>query len=200
MKLIIATHNEHKITEFRRMLEPMGIEVMTAPLTEADETGTTFMENAFIKAESAMKETGLSAVADDSGICVDALGGAPGIYSARYGTPELSDRGRLELLLREMKDVPDGKRQAHFACAICAVFPNGDRVQAEGECHGTIARESAGDGGFDYDPIFMQEGRCFGELGAEEKDKRSHRGIALRLFTEKLREYRKRNGEEHADK
>ena len=200
MKLIIATHNEHKLAEFRRMLEPMGIEVQTAPLTEVDETGKTFMENAFIKAESAMRETGLPAVADDSGICVDALDGAPGIYSARYGTPELDDRGRLELLLREMKDVPDGKRQAHFACAICAVFPNGDTVQAEGECHGTIARQSMGDGGFGYDPIFMQEGRCFGELSAEEKDERSHRGIALRLFAEKLREYRKRNGEKHADK
>lgn len=200
MKLIIATHNEHKLTEFRRMLEPMGIEVQTASLTEADETGKTFMENAFIKAESAMRETGLPAVADDSGICVDALDGAPGIYSARYGTPELDDRGRLELLLREMKDVPDGKRQAHFACAICAVFPNGDTVQAEGECHGSIARQSMGDGGFGYDPIFMQEGRCFGELSAKEKDERSHRGIALRQFAEKLREYRKRNGEKHADK
>lgn len=200
MKLIIATHNEHKLTEFRRMLEPMGIEVVTAELSEAEETGETFMENAFIKAESAMRETGLPAVADDSGICVDALDGAPGIYSARYGTPELDDKGRLELLLREMKDVPDGKRQAHFACAICAVFPNGDSVKAEGECHGTIARASVGDGGFGYDPIFMQEGRCFGELRDEEKDERSHRGIALRLFAEKLREYRKRNGEEHADK
>lgn len=200
MKLIIATHNTHKITEFQRVLEPLGIEAVTAALTEVDETGKTFMENAFIKAESAMKETGWPAVADDSGICVDALEGAPGIYSARYGTPELSDRGRLELLLHEMQEVPDGKRQAHFACAICAVFPNGDTIKAEGECHGTIAHESMGDGGFGYDPIFMQDGSCFGEISAEEKDERSHRGIALRLFAEKLQEYITGNGEYHADK
>lgn len=200
MKLIIATHNEHKIKEFRRMLEPLQIEIVTAALTEADETGKTFMENAFIKAESAMRETGLPAVADDSGICVDALGGAPGIYSARYGTPDLDDEGRLRLLLHEMREVPDGRRQAHFACAICAVFPNGDTVKAEGKCQGVIAYESMGDGGFGYDPIFMQDGHCFGELSAAEKDKRSHRGTALRLFAEKLREYIRGNGEYHVDK
>lgn len=189
MKLLIATHNTHKIEEFKRILSPLGVEVITAELTEPVEDGKTFAENAYIKAQSACQETGLPAVADDSGICVDALDGAPGIYSARYGGEGLDDVGRLQLLLREMKEIPDEKRQANFTCAICCVFPNGDKIEAEGKCFGTLAHEPQGEGGFGYDPIFMQEGQSFGSLSAAEKDKRSHRGKALRDFAAKLTDY-----------
>lgn len=189
MKLLIATHNAHKIEEFKRILSPLGVEVITAELTEPVEDGKTFAENAYIKAQSACQETGLPAVADDSGICVDALDGAPGIYSARYGGEGLDDVGRLQLLLREMKEIPDEKRQANFTCAICCVFPNGDKIEAEGKCFGTLAHEPQGEGGFGYDPIFMQEGQSFGSLSAAEKDKRSHRGKALRDFAAKLTDY-----------
>lgn len=189
MKLLIATHNAHKIEEFKRILSPLGVEVITAELTEPVEDGKTFAENAYIKAQSACQETGLPAVADDSGICVAALDGAPGIYSARYGGEGLDDVGRLQLLLREMKEIPDEKRQANFTCAICCVFPNGDKIEAEGKCFGTLAHEPQGEGGFGYDPIFMQEGQSFGSLSAAEKDKRSHRGKALRDFAAKLTDY-----------
>jgi non-canonical purine NTP pyrophosphatase, rdgB/HAM1 family len=189
MKLIIATHNSHKITEFSRILEPLGVQICTAELSEAEETGTTFAENAFLKAQLACKETGLPAVADDSGICVDALNGQPGIYSARYGGEELNDKGRVRRLLKEMESVPKDKRGAHFTSAICCVFPNGDRIDAEGKCFGEIGYEPQGDGGFGYDPIFIQDGVSFGCLEAAEKDARSHRGFALKDFAAQLNVY-----------
>lgn len=189
MELLISTHNAHKIEEFSRILEPLGVKVITADISEPIEDGTTFAENAKIKAESACKETGLPAVADDSGICVHALDGKPGIHSARYGGDGLDDKGRLNLLLEEMKNVPIGERQAYFASAICCVFPNGDIIQAEGKCFGEIAFEADGEGGFGYDPIFMQDGKSFGKLSPKEKDERSHRGKALRKFAEKLNKY-----------
>lgn len=189
MELVIATHNMHKVEEFQRILEPLSITIRTAELSEPEETGKTFMENARIKAEAACEETGLPAVADDSGICVDALNGAPGIYSARYGGDELDDKGRVRLLLSELEFVQKDKRSAHFSSAICCVFPNGDRVEAEGRCYGEIGYEPDGDNGFGYDPVFLQEGLSFGRLSGEEKDRRSHRGQALRLFAEKLEIY-----------
>ena len=161
MKFVIATHNQGKVVEFKRMLEPMGIEVVTAQLSEPEETGKTFMENAFIKAEAACKETGLPAVADDSGLCV----------------------------LEKLQGVPVEQRGAHFVSAVCCVFPNGDKIEAEGKCFGTIAFDSRGENGFGYDSIFEQEGRTFGEMSDEEKDARSHRGKAFALFEEKLKEY-----------
>ena len=140
MKFVIATHNQGKVVEFKRMLEPMGIEVVTAQLSEPEETGKTFMENAFIKADAACKETGLPAVADDSGLCVDYLDGAPGIYSARFAQP-----GKRRLtVLEKLQGVPAERRGAHFVSAVCCVFPNGDKIQAEGKCFGTIALESRG--------------------------------------------------------
>ena len=124
MKFVIATHNKGKVVEFKRMLEPMGIEVVTAELSEPEENGTTFGENAFIKADSACKETGLPAVADDSGLCVDYLDGAPGIYSARFAEP-----GKRRLtVLEKLKGVPEEQRGAHFVSAVCCVFPNGDTL------------------------------------------------------------------------
>ena len=185
MKFVIATHTQGKIVEFRRMLEPMGIEVVMAELSEPEETGKTFGENAYIKAESACRETGLPAVADDSGLCVDYLDGAPGIYSARFAEP-----GKRRLtVLEKLHGVPEEQRGAHFVSAVCCVFPNGDRIDAEGKCFGAIAQESRGENGFGYDSIFVQDGRTFGEMSDQEKDARSHRGKAFEEFERKLKEY-----------
>lgn len=185
MKFVIATHNQGKIVEFRRMLEPMGIEVVMAELSEPEETGKTFGENAYIKAESACRETGLPAVADDSGLCVDYLDGAPGIYSARFAEP-----GKRRLtVLEKLHGVPEEQRGAHFVSAVCCVFPNGDRIDAEGKCFGAIAQESRGENGFGYDSIFVQDGRTFGEMSDQEKDARCHRGKAFEEFERKLKEY-----------
>ena len=185
MKYVIATHNKGKLVEFQRLLEPMGIEAVTMDISEPDETGRTFAENAFIKAEAACKETGLPAVADDSGLCVDYLGGAPGIYSARFAEP-----GKRRLtVLEKLKGVSEEQRGAHFVSSVCCVFPNGDKIEAEGKCFGRIAFESRGENGFGYDSIFQQGDVTFGELSAEEKDQRSHRGHAFAEFEKKLREY-----------
>ena len=189
MKFIIATHNKKKLAEMERILNPIGIEVSTAQLQEVDETGTTFAENAYLKANVACKETGLPAIADDSGLAVDALNGAPGIYSARYAGEHATDLQKMEKLLYELKDVPKEKRTARFVCSICCLFPNGDYITAEGTCEGTIAFELTGDGGFGYDPIFLVGEQSFGQLSDEEKDRISHRGKALMLFSQKLQEY-----------
>lgn len=190
MEMIIATHNAHKVEEFSRILAPLGVTVRTAELTEAEETGATFRENAYIKAKSACGETGLPCIADDSGLSVDALNGEPGVYSARYA-PE----GQRKLtVLQKLENVPEEKRGAHFTSAICCVFPNGDVLEAEGRCCGRIARECRGQGGFGYDPIFIctEEGcagKTFGEASPAEKDAVSHRGKSLRLFVERLKGY-----------
>jgi XTP/dITP diphosphohydrolase len=141
MNMIIATHNAHKIEEFGRILAPLSITVQTAELTEAEETGTTFRENAYIKAKSACDETGLPCVADDSGLSIDYLNGEPGVYSARYAEPGK----RKATVLEKLKGVPEEKRGAHFTSAICCVFPNGDVLEAEGYCYGRIAEECRGE-------------------------------------------------------
>ena len=198
MKFLIATHNPHKLEELARILLPLGIEAVTdrdlgITLTEAEETGETFAQNAFLKAELACRESGLPAVADDSGLCVDALSGAPGVYSARYA-PE----GQLcSTLLKSMADVPAGARGAHFISSVCCVFPNGDTVTAEGRCDGVIATACRGEGGFGYDPVFEAPGgRTFAELSPAEKDAISHRGRALERFSENLQAYL--NKEKHS--
>lgn len=190
MKLIIATHNEDKVVEFRRILTPLGVRAEAVPLPEVEETGTTFAENARIKAEAACRASGLPAVADDSGLAVDALGGAPGVYSARYAGPDASDEDRVRKLLGELAEVPMEKRDARFVCAICCVFPNGDVITAEGACGGKIAFAPKGGGGFGYDPVFLVGDRTFAEFRPEEKDAVSHRGRALRAFAERLEKYR----------
>lgn len=192
---MIATHNAHKVTEFQRILAPLGVEIVTADISEPEEDGESFAANARIKAQAACRETGLPAVADDSGLCVDALGGAPGIYSARYGGEGLDDQGRVDLLLKELADVPEVKRGAHFTSAICCVFPDGEELTAIGHCFGSIDVAARGENGFGYDPVFLQNGESFGELCGEEKDRRSHRGQALRQFAEILQDYLKRNPE-----
>ena len=187
MKFVIATHNVHKLDELRRILAPLGVEADIDPtLPEAEETGVTFAENAFIKADEACRFTGLPAIADDSGLMVDALGGEPGVYSARYAPVGQ----RKATVLQKLAGLPQEQRGAGFVSAVCCVFPNGDTVTAEGVCRGHIGEEARGEGGFGYDPIFVTEsGRTFAELSPEEKDAISHRGRALRAFAEKLAAY-----------
>ena len=195
MKVVLASKNKHKLEEISKITEKFGIDlVLQSELgidLDVEETGTTFEENSFIKAEAVMKATGLPALADDSGIAVDALNGEPGIYSARYGFDEsLDDWGRLLLLLKNTEHVPDGQRQAQFVCVITLVTPEGQTIQARGEIHGELLREARGENGFGYDPIFFYPpfGKTTAELSPEEKNSVSHRGNALKLFYEKMKE------------
>lgn len=177
-------------------LSALGVEVISQDEAgvniEVEETGTTFTENAVLKAEAVMKATGLPAIADDSGICVAGLNGGPGIYSARFGGEGLTDADRTALMLEMLHGVTD--RSAYYHSSIVCVFPNGDRLIAEGECHGTIGFAPIGDGGFGYDPVFFLRGmsKTFAQISAEEKAKYSHRGIALRDFAQKLEAYLKK--------
>ena len=133
---------------------------------DVEETGLTFRENAFLKADAVCKKSGFAAIADDSGLCVDALNGAPGVFSARYAGEEANDENNIIKLLDALKDVPQEKRTAHFSCHICAVFPDGHRLDAEGKCEGSIGYQKKGSGGFGYDPVFMVGERSFAELSA----------------------------------
>ncbi len=194
MKYIIATHNAHKLAEIARILAPLGIEAVTdrdlgIELPEVDETGTTFAENAYLKAASACEFSGLPAIADDSGLAVDALGGEPGVYSARYGGDGLDDNDRNNLLLKNMADIPVGQRQAQFVSAVCCVFPNGDTLRTEGIVRGEIGLAAKGENGFGYDPLFYVGDRTTAEMSPQEKDAISHRGQALAAFAEKLENY-----------
>ncbi len=191
MKYVIATHNRHKLQELQRILDPMGIEAITADLSEVEETGTTFAENAYLKAKSACEETGLPAVADDSGLEVDALDGRPGVYSARYAGENATDAQRIEKLLGELSAVPAEKRTARFVSAVCCVFPNGDVIRVEEDCPGSIAFSPEGNDGFGYDPVFLVGEKTFAQMTAAEKDAVSHRGKALEKFATALQEYLK---------
>lgn len=194
MKIFVATKNAKKLIELSRILTPLGFEVLSEkdlekPLEEIEETGTTFEENAILKAKAGLKETGLISVADDSGICVDYLNGAPGIYSARYSGGHGNDDENNKKILKELEGVPMEKRTAYYVAAIACVFPDGRQFTVRGECHGHIAFEESGGCGFGYDPLFISEKGCFGHLSAEEKDSISHRGKALRIFREELKKY-----------
>lgn len=194
MKFIMATNNAHKVIELSRILLPLGIEVVSAKdagitLDDVEETGTTFAENAFLKANSAYKKTGMSVVADDSGLCVDALDGRPGVYSARYGGEGATDSEKNAKLLDELRNVDDANRTAHFTSAICCILEDGTRIDVEGICNGKISFEPHGKGGFGYDPIFICGDKCYAELSGEEKDAISHRGIALRKLKAELEKY-----------
>ena len=195
MKVVLASKNKHKLVEISKITEKFDIElVLQSELgidIDVEETGTTFEENSFLKAEAVMKASGLSALADDSGIAVAALNGEPGIYSARYGFDEsLDDFGRLLLLLKNTEHVPDGQRQAQFVCVITLVTPEGEVIQARGEVHGELLRAPAGEGGFGYDPIFYYPpyGKTLAEVSAEEKNAVSHRANALKVFYDKMKE------------
>jgi len=171
----------------------MGVEVCSESDAgvdvEVEETGTTFEENSLLKAKAVMEASGLPAIADDSGLCVDALNGAPGVYSARYGGEGLSDEARYRLLLENLRG--QTTRTAKFVSAVTCCFPNGDVLSARGECPGTIAYAPMGAGGFGYDPVFFVPGlkKTFAQLTPEEKNEISHRGKALRAFQAKLEEY-----------
>ena len=195
MKVVLASKNAHKLKEISKITEKFGIElILQSDLgidMDVEENGSTFEENSYIKAKAVMEATGLPALADDSGIAVDALNGEPGIYSARYGFDDsLDDWGRLLLLLKNTENVPDGSRQAQFVCVITLVMPDGKTIQARGEAHGELLRAPIGEGGFGYDPIFYYPplGKAFAQLSAEEKNRVSHRAVALELFNEKLKE------------
>ena len=195
MKFILASQNQHKLVEMQNILSAHGVEVVLQSElglhVEVEETGATFAENAMLKAKAVMAASGLPAIADDSGVCVDALNGAPGVYSARYGGPELDDVGRYRLLLENMRGARD--RTAPFTSAIACAIPNGDTIEAEGICPGMIAYAPQGDGGFGYDPVFFlpQLRKTYAQLTPEEKAAVSHRGKALEVFDQKLREYLK---------
>lgn len=192
MKLILASKNKHKVEEFRRILLPLGWEILPqdtiCPDLEIEETGTTFAENAYLKAMGIYHVTGLPTVADDSGLCVDALDGAPGVYSARYAGDGHNSADNNEKLLREMENVPDEKRTARFVCAICVVFGEDDIVQCEGACEGAVAHRLHGENGFGYDPLFMVGEHSFAELDGSAKDAISHRGRALAALYEKMKD------------
>ena len=173
----------------QRILSPLGIDVKTAKmlgisLEDVVEDADTFEGNAKIKAHAACKATGMPAIADDSGICVDYLGGAPGVYSARFSGGD--DEDNNDLLLEKLDGVPMEERGAHYACAICCVFPDGREINVQGECYGFIGFERDGNEGFGYDPLFLVDGRSFGKYTAQEKDEISHRGNALRKLVEEL--------------
>ena len=200
MTFIIATHNNKKRDELSRILAPLGVTAATdrelgLTLDEVEETGTTFEENAYLKAAAACAQSGLPAIADDSGLMVDALNGAPGVYSARYAGEDATDADRIAKLLGELEAVPDEARTARFVSAVCCVFPDGEQLTVRGVCEGTIARAAAGTGGFGYDPVFVTAaGRTFAELSAGEKDAVSHRGQALRALAQALPAYLERRG------
>lgn len=195
MKMVLASKNPHKLVEIQKIVERFDIQlVLESELgvdIDVEETGTTFEENSLLKAKAVMEATGLPALADDSGIAVDALNGAPGVYSARYGFDDtLDDWGRLQLLLKNTENVPDGQRQAQFVCVITLMTPDGQVIQARGEVHGELLRAPAGTGGFGYDPIFYYPplGKTLAEVAPEEKNQVSHRARALKVLYEKMKE------------
>jgi XTP/dITP diphosphohydrolase len=191
MDFILATNNMKKLEEMRRILSPLGINVVTAKmlgieLPEVEEDGDTFEANARIKALSACKITNMPSIADDSGLCVDYLDGAPGIYSARFSGGHGDDEANNDLLLKKLDGVPMEQRTAYYVCAICCIFPDGKEITVRGECHGHIGFERDGHEGFGYDPLFLVNGKAFGRYTADEKDEISHRGNALRKLTSEL--------------
>ena len=192
MKLILASNNANKLKEFRSLVADLDIELLSQKEAgcdfEVEETGTTFEENAYLKASAVTEATGIAAVADDSGLCVDALGGEPGIYSARYGLGHAaSDEERYRYLLQKMEGVED--RSARFVCCICCTFPDGSVIRSRGACEGEILLAPKGQNGFGYDPVFhpLCLDKSMAELSPEEKNAISHRGKALRAFIEELR-------------
>lgn len=199
-EFVIATNNPGKVREIERILSPLGFTAVTASdrgidLGSVTEDGDTFAANARIKARHAYDLCRCPVIADDSGLCVDALGGRPGVYSARYGGEDSSYTDKISLLLDELRDVPDGERGAHFSCAVCCILDDNTVIEVEGRCEGMIAKEPSGDGGFGYDPVFTVDGVSFASVAPEEKDKLSHRGRALRLLRDELVKYSLQGGE-----
>lgn len=194
MDFLIATHNKKKREELHRILAPLGVNVYLASekgieLREVEETGVTFEENAMLKASSGCEDGNMPCVADDSGLCVDALDGRPGLFSARYHGEDTPYPEKISYLLDELKDVPDEKRTARFVSTVACVFPDGRNFVVRGECEGKIGYEMRGTNGFGFDPVFMVGEKSFAEFTADEKDAISHRGNSLRALAEELKKY-----------
>ncbi|MFG2196262.1 RdgB/HAM1 family non-canonical purine NTP pyrophosphatase [Streptomyces sp. NPDC048639] len=195
-RLILATRNANKVTELHAILTGAGVSVELVgadaypDIPDVPETGVTFAENALLKAHALARATGLPAIADDSGLCVDVLGGAPGIFSARWAGRHGDDKANLDLLLAQLADIGDQHRQAHFACAAALALPDGTERVVEGRLHGTLRHTPAGTGGFGYDPVLQPEGdtRTCAEMTPEEKNAISHRGKAFRALAPVIRE------------
>lgn len=193
MKLVLASKNPHKLIELQTILGQLGLEVVLESEAGVDvdveETGTTFEENALLKARAVMAASGMAAIADDSGLEVDALDGAPGVYSARYGGRR-TDEARTQLLLENLKEIPDAERTARFVSVVTCVLPDGRTVSARGTCEGVITRAPAGENGFGYDPVFYVPGlgKTFAQASSEEKNAVSHRGNALKAFCKAWKE------------
>lgn len=191
MRLLAATGNRHKLEEFARILGPLGVEIVSPEEVGAhlavEENGATFAENARIKARALFAATGIPTMADDSGLCVDALDGRPGIHSARYMGENTPHSKKIAGLLRELEDVPAQRRTARFVAAICCILDQETELVCEGVCQGSIATAPSGDGGFGYDPIFLVGDCSFGQLPPDQKDEQSHRGRALRQLAALLR-------------
>ena len=189
-EIIFASHNKGKIAEIKEILFPLGIKVLSGEdleLPDVEETGKTFEENAYLKALTAAKEKNIPCIADDSGLCVDAIGGKPGVYTARYAPNRDFDKG-MDKLLNELAETKSNNRSAHFACVIVLAYPNGSYKSFEGRVDGHIATQKQGSAGFGYDPIFIPTGfnRSFAEFNSDEKNKISHRGRALQKFIQYL--------------
>lgn len=200
MVFVIASNNRKKIEELERILSPLNIYAKTAEQLgkesiEVEETGTTFAENAELKAKAMCEHTGMPAIADDSGLVVDALGGAPGVLSARYAGEGATDAEKINKLLTELMKTGSSDRSARFECVICCYFPNGEKIFAHGTCEGTIGYAPRGANGFGYDPIFFVEGnKTFAELSDHQKDLISHRGRALKELSAILKKRYGENG------
>lgn len=194
LTLVVASGNKKKLNELCRILRPIGVNVVSPAeagfnMDGVEETGDTFAQNAMIKAKAGYERSGMATIADDSGLCVDALDGAPGIYSARYAGEGANDEQRCQKLLSNMQDVPDEKRTARFVSSICCILPD-CVITAEQTCEGHIGYEPKGEHGFGYDPVFyIENGQSFAQLSDEQKDAISHRGKALREFAQKLKAY-----------
>ena len=200
-QIVLATRNRGKIRELQALMKDFGIEVLSVAdmegVPEVEEDGTTFLENSLKKAREISTATGIMALADDSGLVVDALNGAPGVYSARYAGDNATDEQNYLKLLDEMKDIPDGERTARFKCVMVLCHPSGQWISAEGACEGIISREPTGSQGFGYDPVFFvpELGRSMAQLSSEEKNAISHRGNALKKLREMLPEFLEKTGE-----
>ncbi len=191
MDYLVATHNKGKRDELIRILSPLGIHVFLPDekgitLSEPEENADSFEGNALIKARAGCRESGMPCIADDSGLCVDALDGRPGVFTARYHGESTPYREKMAFLLDEMKNVPEEKRTARFVCAAACVFPDGREIAVRGTCEGKIGYAATGEKGFGFDPVFEYGGRSFAELTDGEKDAVSHRGDALKKLSAEL--------------
>ena len=192
--LLLASSNENKKREFNQILKKVGFNVITPDDINLDISGIvedadTFKGNAFIKADYLRKKTSLPVIADDSGLVVDALSGEPGVYSARYAGPDKNNEDNIRKLLKNLEGVEQDKRTAHFVCALCMIFPNGEKIEVQGEVSGKITFEKRGESGFGYDPIFLyDDNKTFAQMSSDEKNEISHRKVALNKLLEKLKE------------